>query len=225
MLITISGPQSSGKTTALKFVRKTYPTIPVISETDVRTIAGENHLGGAFVTKHEQELILQKDIEIISSFDRDISYVVFECGIMHMIYAEEQFGEKEIQNYYDQFISAHSKLKTTVFFIDTLPEISWKRRKKIYRERISKAGIINPSEVKKMMKTYRTTIFSRYPLWKKWIRKLPFQKIIIENNHNSEKKFLEDFKKVFEKLISSRPSPPLRQLADRGGLRWGLTLE
>lgn len=201
MLITISGPQSSGKSTVLEYIRKNYPTVPIIPETNPFTVIEKNHLGGAHITPQQEELILEKDIEIIQSIDRTLPLIVFECGIMHMMYAEEQFSSLETQDYYDRFLAAHNGLEMVVIFIDTTPVVSWKRRKKTYEQRLAKKGIIDKAEISKFMEKYRATIFNRYPLWMKWFHKLPYKKMIIENNHNSESKFLAEFKKIFDSLV------------------------
>lgn len=200
-LIIIAGPQSSGKTTTLNLLKEFYPAIPVIPETNQYNVQSKDHPGGVFVGKKLEIKIISKDISVIQRIDRTVHKVIIEDGIFHQLYMEK-FGDKTmLEKFYEKYMKACEGLHPIILFIDTKPEISWQRRKKIYAERVKKAGVTVRSEKQKMMEIYRKRIFDLYPLWHKYYNLFPFEKYMIKNSYKSYNTFVEDFMKVFRKLM------------------------
>ena len=62
-LITIAGPQSSGKSSALKIIKQKYPNINLFEEINPYLVTNKNHLGAAFVDKNLQIKIIKAEIK------------------------------------------------------------------------------------------------------------------------------------------------------------------
>ncbi|MBI4972996.1 AAA family ATPase [Candidatus Roizmanbacteria bacterium] len=188
-LIVIAGPQSSGKTTIMNLLEKKYPHIPFIEETNQFTVVDKNHLGGAYVDNQTERQINDVDIAKIKEIDRSRSALFMETGILHTTYAEYYCDEKTAQSYLEKYIKAHEGLDPIIFFIDTKPQISWKRRRKTYIQRIDRAGVTDVNKKKEMLEFYRTRIINIYHLWNKYFRLIPFEKYMIKNSYKSWERF------------------------------------
>lgn len=201
-LIIIAGPQSSGKTTIMKLLEKKYPHIHFIEETNQFTVIDKNHLGGAYVDNQTERHINDVVIEKIKAIDRNQSVIFIESGIMHSPYMEYYCDEKTARSYLKKYINAHEGLHPLVFFIDTKPQISWKRRRKAYIQRIDKAGITNLNKRKGMLDFYRTRISNIYPLWHKYFNLITFEKYMIKNSYKKwdvfEREIMEKIKSIIE---------------------------
>ncbi|MEK7078478.1 MAG: AAA family ATPase, partial [Patescibacteria group bacterium] len=167
-LIIIAGPQSSGKTTIMELLEKKYPHIPFIKEINPFTIISKNHLGGAYVDDETERKITDADIKKIKDINRNQKIVVMETGILHCAYIEYYCGIKAVQQYLQAYIKAHEGLHPIIFFIDTKPQISWKRRRKNYIQRIHRAGVTDAKKRKEMLEFYCTRIGNIYHLWHKY---------------------------------------------------------
>lgn len=197
-LIIIAGPQSSGKTTIMKLLEKKYPYIPFIEEENQFTLVNKNHLGGAYVNDKTEKLINDVVIAKIKEIDRSQDIVFIESGIMHSSYAEYYCDENTAKNYLKKYIRAHIGLHPILFFIDTKPQISWRRRKKTYIQRINRAGVTNPQKRKEMLEFYHTRINNIYHLWHKYFHLIPFEKYMIKNSYKGwgvfEKEIMDKIK-------------------------------
>lgn len=182
-LIVIAGPQSSGKTTIMKLLEKKYPHIPFIEETNQFTVVDKNHLGGAYVDSETERQINEADIEKIKTIDRNQGFAFIESGIMHIIYMEYYCDEKTAIDYLKKYTKAYEGLHPIVFFIDTKPQISWRRRRKTYIQRIDRAGVTDSKKRREMLGFYRTRISNIYHIWHKYYRLIPFEKYMIKNSY------------------------------------------
>lgn len=201
LLITIAGPQSSGKTTLFEALKKAYPSFYFLPETNMYSLGYKNHRGAAYITKELEIEIVEKDIEKLAAIVKTVKTAVVETGIFHLMYLEAIAGEKTAEKYLKRYQAVHKKFHPVIIFIDTKPAISWKRRKLIYEKRV--ADIIDPKEKNKAMEKYRATIFRLYPLWLNWYFRLPFEKYMIKNSYKEKTAFLKEAIKLFEKIISS----------------------
>ncbi len=198
-LIIIAGPQSSGKTTAFQFLKKIRPDFLYIPETNMYSIISKSHRGAAYVTKTNERIILKNDIGIHRTIPGNIAAAVIETGIFHLIYAEAILGLKQATKYYQQYCSALKEFNPVIIFIDTKPEVSWKRRKSTYEKRT--ANMNNPKERKNAMKKYKQTMFRFYPVWIKWYERFRFKKYMIRNSLQSKKVFLESIQIISEEYL------------------------
>ena len=176
ILFIIAGPQSSGKTTILQHLKKKFPLFLFINETNQYSLLNKNHLGGAFVTREIEEQIVKADIKKVEEIDRSLNHIVIETGIMHCAYLEVFMSKKDARSYFHKYIQAHKGLHPILIFIDTKPQVSWNRRRRIYIERIIQAGVIDSSKKKEMLAKYQGNIEKLYPLWIKYFHKVSFEK-------------------------------------------------
>lgn len=190
-IITIAGPQSSGKTILFNVLKNRYQNWRFIEEVNPYQVIDSSHLGGAFTDKEQELKILDEDIKIFKSID-DKRTTVIETGILHVVYGEEFCGAKTAQKYLKKYLKLHEKLEPLIFFIDTKPEVSWRRRQNKYLERIKKLGITDEKEVAKHLAKYQKNLYSLYPLWLKYLKKLPYEKFIFRNSYISEEEFIRE---------------------------------
>ncbi|MGB9883701.1 MAG: hypothetical protein ACPLRN_04315, partial [Microgenomates group bacterium] len=108
---------------------------------------------------------------------------------------------KSAKTYFKKYLKIYKNYQSMVIFIDVKPKISWKRRKNKYWQRIKEAGIIDKDEIKKRFKKYKKIIFDLYPLWLKYFKIIPFQKIIIKNSYKTKKVFLEETEKKIKNFL------------------------
>jgi len=204
VLITIAGPQSSGKTTVCQMVKLKHPEWNYLEETNPYTLTDGNHPGAAFTTKKLELQIVNEDIRKIKKINRLSDINLIETGIMHLMYLEAMINKKTADRYFDSYLKAHEGLKTIIIFIDTKPEISWLRRKNKYKTRVE--GFDCPSDKKKALQKYKDAIFRFYPLWIKWLDRIPFEKYVISNSQSSyaefQRKILDAVSKVHTLHVS-----------------------
>ena len=200
--ITIAGPQSSGKTTALNYLKDKHPDWVFIEDINPYTISGENHKGAAYVDRELEAKILEVQLlklqPIRNIYGRNS---VAETGIFHLVYGSF-FGRKKLTRLYEpNFFKLYQELNSLIVFIDTTPEVSFERRKEAYKKRVEALGINNFKNANFMLKKYKNTIYKLYPYWHKFYEKLQFPKIIIENSNISKGQFLEKIEATIKKLL------------------------
>lgn len=195
-LFIIAGPQSSGKTSILAYLKKKFPHFFFIDETNQYSLIGKNHPGGAFVTRETEEAIAETDILKIKNIDQNIPCAVIETGIMHCSYHENFMSKSAAEKYFQAYIKAFNRLTPYLIYLDTKPHVSWQRRRPKYLERIAKAGVTDPSRKKEMLTKYRKNIETLYPLWTKYYGKVPFQKYFIKNSYTDWEKCKRKVKQI-----------------------------
>ncbi len=205
--ITIAGPQSSGKTTALKHLQTEKKDWYFVEEINPYTIAGINHPGAAFVDRDLEINLVKIELAKISSLkDRVQQNVAVETGIGHVVYTQFFAGKPIADQFYNDYLRLYNDLNPFLIFIDTRPEVSFSRRQKNYEERIKNKGITGKKDKEKTLKKYRDIIFELYPLWLKFYEKFPYPKVKIENSVLNREKFLNELNGVVNSLLS-RSSP------------------
>lgn len=201
ILFIIAGPQSSGKTTILKYLKKKFPYFLFINETNQYSLLNKNHLGGAFVTREIEEQIVKADIKKVEEIDRSLKHIVIETGIMHCAYLEVFMSKTDARSYFHKYIQAHKGLHPILIFIDTKPQVSWNRRRRTYIERIIQAGVIDSFKKKEMLAKYKRNIENLYPLWIKYYKKIPFEKYMIKNSNKTWEKFEREIMNKIKEYI------------------------
>lgn len=202
-LLIIAGPQSSGKTTIFNLLKKKYPKFTFISEINQYTLEGKFHMGAPFVTKKMEIQIGDATIRAIGSATSSAKTVIMETGIFHLAWLEEVHGTAIANAYFSKYILAHNSLEPIIIFIDTKAKVSFLRRKKIYLERIRKAGVINTKEKREMLKKYKVKIVKMYPYFLKYYRKIPFKKIMIRNSYKDYQQFIDGVVQITNRLLKS----------------------
>jgi len=190
-LVIIAGPQSSGKTTLFNVLKNRYPNLRFIDEVNVYQLAGENHPGGAFSDKTLELKLLEEDLNRLKNVD-DKRTTVIETGIFHLVYCEKFCGRDTARIYLEKYVQIYNKLQPLLFFIDTKPEISWRRRQEKYKDRIARAGITDEKDIIKKLSRYQKHLFALYPIWLKFFDKIPYEKIIYRNSYVSEAEFIRE---------------------------------
>lgn len=209
VLITIAGPQSSGKSTVFSSLQSIYPTAFFIEETNQYKLIGNHHLGAAYVTSSTEEQILNEDIKIINSLDCSQNIYIIETGIFHTIFAAFMLGKEKTDMFFNEYLRAYKRFRPVVIFIDTKPAVSWKRRKPNYRKRID--GGKSQDERSQMMDKYRQRIFDLYPIWVEYYNLIPFTKFIIKNSHKKYGSFIKEvtsLTKTFVEPLNIRDRTP-----------------
>lgn len=211
--ICLAGPQSSGKTKALKILSKKFKNIRPHSEINPFVMTNNNHLGGVFVDGSLERKIIKADIKrlawLTQARKREIHLV--ETGLFHLVYAQEKLKDEELEEFKNQYQNSLKRFNVGTLFIDTKPQISWARRRGYYLKRTRaeiKRRRLNGVEAKKfrekMMKKYKNRIFALYPLWLKTYSSLPYSKVKISNNSKSlpafEKKVVDGFLRLVRKM-------------------------
>lgn len=214
--ICVAGPQSSGKSEAIKFLSQKFKDIRPHQEINPFIIASSSHLGGVFAGKNLERKIIKADLKRLfwlSKTKREVIHLV-ETGLFHLVYAQEKLGQEEFKEFKKEYQNLLKKLKTGVFFTDTKPQISWARRRGYYLKRtiaeIKKQGLIGVEAKRlrdKMIRKYKERIFALYPLWLEMFESLPYPKVKIPNNGRSlesfRKKVIDGFLKLTKKMSIS----------------------
>lgn len=201
--ITIAGPQSSGKTTALEFLKKKYPKWYFVEDINPYNVAGENHPGGAYTSEELEikisEIVLVKIKKLLGEISINSAT---EMGIFHSVYMKF-FGRKHLyDHYYDKYLELYNSLNSHIIFIDTEPKVSFARRRDKYIQRIEKMGITDEKEMVSRLKKYESIIYKLYPYWIKFYEKLPFPKTVIKNSYLSRENFLKEIDRIVSSLLT-----------------------
>lgn len=198
--IVISGPQSSGKTTIFSHLSKKYGNkkIRFIPEISPYTESGTDH--PRLLSPYEiQENLTKKTLTLLENIDKNSDYVM-ETGPMQIVYIEKYTGIEKAENYFKKYLKIITPLKPVIVFVETKPEISFRRRKNKYVERIKRHGLLSKKE--ELLEQYEKKIYDLYPLWHKWLDKYPFEKIVVKNNYKTKKKFISEMEGIFRSLLS-----------------------
>ncbi|MFZ6034603.1 MAG: deoxynucleoside kinase [Patescibacteria group bacterium] len=202
--ITIAGPQSSGKTTAVNHLRRKHPDWYFLDVVDPYTIGGMQHAGAAYTDRDLQTNIMKVELMKLNAMKNKVNPVFLaEMGIFRLVYARYFYGKGLPDEFFDQYINAYEAFDPYLVFIDTKPEISFHRRKNRYIERIKNRGITDKKKFDKMLKKYQDTVFHLYPYWLKFYDRIRFPKTLIKNSYISEQEFLNEIDKAVNGFVFS----------------------
>lgn len=202
--ITVSGPQSSGKTTLLNYLKKKYPHWQIIDEINPASITKKKDFGALNTSVEIEKEIIEANISLVSSIERNHKTVLTEQGIFNYVFNQYFLYKKLADEYYHKLFKAHNGLDCFIVFINIKPEISWQRRKEKYIKRITNKGINDKNIIDEYLEQYKKIIFDLYPLWIKCYKKIPFKKITIENSYKEKHIFLEEAEKTILSLLSQK---------------------
>jgi len=189
-LVTIAGPQSSGKTTLFKHLSSVLSDTVFLSETNPASVSNNMSLGALQTTRNLEKMIIAKDIETIKNTTSDKNTII-ETGIFHCAFASFFLGKKESDDFFYDYLRAQAKWQSLLIFIKCLPETSFLRRKNKYLQRIRDTGITSENQISKKMNLYKKVIFEMYPQHLSCYRKYPLEKTAIENDDLTESNFLK----------------------------------
>lgn len=188
-LLIIAGPQSSGKTTAFNYLKSKYPDYHYQEEINPYYLAGKNHGGAAFTTNELELKLVEADLQMLCSLKNKklngYKGIICETSIFHLVYTENFCGLKTADEYLKKYLLLHDNFDSYLLFIDTKPEVSWRRRYPNYLTRTKSNGGIEALE------KYQNTIYKLYPIWLKWYDRIPFKKQTIRNSFITKETFIE----------------------------------
>lgn len=200
-LIIIAGPQSSGKTTAFNHLKIKFPNFHYQEEINPYLLRGSNHPGGAFTTHDLEMELVNEDIKELNNLNnRESNHhktIILETGIFHLVYAESFCGKKIADRYFEKYLKIISKFNTQIIYIDTKPEISWRRRYPDYLARTKLNGDV------KALEKYQNKLYKLYPIWLKWYDRIPFKKQTIRNSFITKDRFIEKIEENLKNLPRS----------------------
>ncbi len=196
--VAIAGPQSSGKSFAIAFLKKKFPRYRFYPEINPFTVSGGAHRGGAFATVSEEEHISAEVLARLRRIGTMRGVHVEETGPFHLVYAKHVGHRALFTKAPGRAKRILGKMSAGILFIDTPPGVSWKRRRPYYRTRVAD---LNPGEQKAAMSRYRKRIYAIYDDWLVVLRILPFPNVIVKNSKISRKKFLADTSRSFSVLV------------------------
>ncbi len=199
LFITVSGPQSSGKSTVFKYLKGRYTKhgIKFISEINPYEFKKSDH--PRYLSTHGiQETLTKMTLASLKKITSKINHIM-ETSPMQIVYVEKYEGLKKANLYFKKYIEIVKKLDPILIFIDTKPDISFRRRKQIYIARIKKHNL--QDKQKQLLNEYKNKIFDLYPLWDKWLEKFPYKKIIVKNSYKSEDKFINEIDRIIQSLL------------------------
>ncbi|MBI5126918.1 AAA family ATPase [Candidatus Roizmanbacteria bacterium] len=203
-LIIIAGPQSSGKTTTLNYLKKKHKDWYFVDEVNPRTITGKKNFGAVNTNADLEERILNGDIDNIEKIDRKKDTVILESGIFHYVYARYFLYKKLADRYFGEYLQAHQGLKPYVFFIKTDLEVCFERRKSMYLKRILEKGVNDKTIIDKHLNEYKKIMEAIYPFWFDCYKKVPFPKISIENSYKAKNDYLKEAEEIIKSLLSQK---------------------
>lgn len=198
--ITISGPQSSGKSTVFKYLSKKYSRrgIKFVEEINPYEHTKTDH-PKYLSTYGIQEVLTKKTLAVMKKLGNKTN-IVMETGPMQIVYIDKYSNPKKAEEYFSKYVEISKKLNPFIIFIDTKPGISFKRRRKVYEERIDRHKMIHKK--KEILKQYEEKIYDLYPLWHKWFKRYPFEKKIIKNSYKKEKQYIKEVEDVIKSLLN-----------------------
>jgi thymidylate kinase len=169
--IVIAGPQSCGKTTAIEFLKAKYSDRFIFHpEINPYTVSKKAALGSIVTNNKIEHLIHSEVLKRIKNINGSTKSYIAETEIFHLAYILMLRGKSYYRKKMEEYIKALGKQELYVIFINTQPEISFKRREKEYLVRISKEvkrrciqGLVVNKFKKEMLQKYEERIKEMYP--------------------------------------------------------------
>ncbi len=210
-LVVIAGPQASGKTTGWEFLKNKYGQVADFYEEMNQNILFPEKvkLGSIIVDAKMERKIHEADIASIAEMKMRNKLRVAETLMFHVVYYEEMVDKEFYERGKKDYQEALREFQVGVIFIDTRPEVSFRRRESEYERRIKneieRRGL-GGSEAKRfrqeMRGKYLRKMKERYPLWKQVYDEIDYaEKRVIDNNDLSEEEFLKQVVEVFEAML------------------------
>lgn len=209
--VILAGPQSSGKTTAFNYLQKIYSdNLDSHYELNQTNVFQGVDMGCIAVTSNMEEKICFADIERVRSLVEVDKVQLYETAMFHLVYSQ-LLAPRVYSNLRGEYKKSFAPHNLHIIFIDTPPDTTFARRKHIYEERIDKAiqkgetdGLDSVAYKDRMLTKYKKRMVDLYPHWHSVLQEIDYadSTTIINNNHDSKEKFLQDLKNSFEQIIS-----------------------
>jgi hypothetical protein len=145
-----------------------------------------------------QEELTKKTLAVMKNLGRKTN-IIMETGPMQIVYIDKYSTPKKAEEYFKKYVEISKKLNPFIIFIDTKPNISFKRRRKTYEERIRRHKMDNKK--KEILDQYEEKIYYLYPLWHKWLDRYPFEKKIIKNSYKKESEYIKEVENLIKTLL------------------------
>lgn len=188
--IVIAGPQSSGKSTVFNYLKEKYPQHNFLPEINPYTfVKKDQSVHKKMDNLNIQKLIFKEDYKRTKQLVNSNDVSIIETGIFNVVYMHNIVGKEAANKQMETYISIYKKINPYIIFVDTKPQISWKRRKTEYMERIS---LKEKDQSKQIMAFYKDRIFKLYPLWMYYFEYMPFKKVMIRNSYKEQNEFLKE---------------------------------
>jgi len=211
-IVVIAGPQSAGKTTATNFLANKYKDkVKFYDEMNQYKLFPEKtKLGGVVVDEEMERAIHEADIKRTRKIVKEEEKALIETAMFHLVYHEKLIGREFYELADREYREVFEGVSLKVIFIDTKPEVSFRRRKPVYEARIEREikekGWVGEaaSEFRKMMlEKYKRRMEENYPGWRRVYEEIDYarEKIIIENNERSQEDFLAEVDKEFRRMM------------------------
>lgn len=200
-LIIFAGPPSSGKSIIFQLIGKKYSVVQLLPEINPYTVIGNHHHGGAFVDHSQEIKITEANIQRLIAILHQQKVFVTESDIFHLAYHKKLRNNKTFATYQKLYYQLYQKLHVSIFFIDTKPHISFRRRKTIYLNRVKDK---DPKTRRAMINAYESNIYELYPHLIELYNELPFDKIMIKNSYKSRGRFIKESITKLEAVLAYR---------------------
>lgn len=191
-LFVVAGPPASGKSTLIKLLANPYPSWRLITNNffDFLPVLKE---------KKELEKNFDQDFKFIKDFNLKKN-TVLENGILNAVYYHLFLGAKKTEAYFLKTQKIYQKLRPLIFYIDTKPEISFRRQQEDFKKLLHKNGIIKPELITRYLTLYQKSLYDLYPLFERYLNKLPFEKITLKNSYITQEEFIRQSFFEFQKI-------------------------
>jgi len=211
-IVVIAGPQSAGKTTATGFLANRHKDkVKFYDEVNQYKLFPEKtKLGGVVVDEKMERAIHEADIERTRKIVKEEKRSLIETAMFHLVYHEKLIGREFYELADREYREVFEGVDLRIIFIDTKPEVSFRRRRPIYEARIEREikekGWIGrvASEFRRMMlEKYKKRMEENYPWWKRVYEEIDYaqEKIVIENNERSQEDFLAEVDREFRRMM------------------------
>ncbi len=194
-LFVIAGPPASGKTTLINLLKNPYPNWRFITDDFFNFLP-------LSLKKKPKELKknLTKDIKINIHQDL-IRNTIIENGILNSCYYHYFLSTKTGYQFFEKVLNKYKKITPVIFYIDTKPEISFRRQNESFLKYLAEENINQEKEINRYLTLYQRTLYDLYQLYEKYLEKIPFQKIIIKNSYISLDEFIRQSFIEFQKIV------------------------
>jgi|GEM_PF-3969045 len=192
-LFVIAGPPASGKSTLIKLLKNPYPS-------------------WRFVVNDFFDFlpILKKKEELEKNFEQDLRLIVkikvqkntvIENGPLNAVYYHHFLGAKKAERYFLKSIKIYKKLNPLIFFIDTKPEISFRRQQESFLQILAENNIDKVETINRYLSLYQKALYDLYPLFEHYLKKLPFEVTGIKNSYIGQDEFVRESFLILQKVI------------------------
>ncbi len=213
-VIVVAGPQSSGKSTALAWLEE-KPSVVILPEVNPASLTG-HQLGGLASNEAVEQAIVDEDLRQVTNQLEQLEagggerVLVWETGPFHLVYGHH-YRLPNVDQLSQRYRDLLDRTQPGLIFIETKPEVSWRRRQDNYQRRVAQflaqEGPMDSKEkqekARQLLDQYRQRLEALYPFWQRQLREWPHPQVVIANNDLSFDQFRAEVEQAFEKLLLS----------------------